>query len=243
VSYSQGFRSGAPQDELVGSVIGYYPPVKPDKLTNYEAGVKGTLWNQLLSYDVAVYYMKWQDIQQQVLVPFSLGYVYVQVNGNSASGHGADFSLKSHPFTGLTLGAEFSWNTMHFDSTVYSGGAILFPEGSRPNFSPEYTAGVSAQYGFPLGGGGFRGVISASGNYVSPLNTTFVDKGLLQGNSQVLTYGTFAIETPDHWTVGLFVKNANDWNGRQVSYGTFDLLSPREQPRTYGLQFDYHLRK
>src|SRR5579863_404945 len=112
---------------------------------------------RLLSYDVAIYYMKWNDIQQEVNVPIpgTPGYyVYAQVNGSSASGQGADVSVTSEPTKGLTLGADFSWNTLHFDSPVYSGGTVLFPEGSRPNYSPKYTAGLSAQYAFPLGASG-----------------------------------------------------------------------------------------
>ena len=246
VSYSQGFRSGIPQDELVGSVVGYFPALQPDKLTNYEVGVKGNLWDQQVSYDAAVYYLTWHDIQQSlyVIIPNTNGEsVQVLVNGGSASGEGAEFSLKTRPFSGLTLGTNFSWNNVHFNSTIISGRTVLFYEGARANGSPEYTAGMSAQYGFPLGGTGLTGAFSASGNYIAALNTTTLGLGANPGNSLVLTQGNFSIQFPTHWTVTLFVDNANNYHGTQAPVGPpHGGWDARLRPRTYGVRFDYHLR-
>jgi iron complex outermembrane receptor protein len=243
VSYSQGFRSGIPQDELIGAVVQNLPPLEPDRLTNYEVGAKGAVLNQLLTYDVAVFYLKWRDIQQQLLVPIPGAPgtdVYALTNGGTASGHGAEFSLKTQPLDGLLLGASFSWNTLHFDRTIFSGGAVLFPEGARPNDSPKYTAGVSAQYGFPLGGAGTKGVLSASGNYVSALNT-YTPTGAFNGNSLLLTRGAFTVQFPTHLAVALFVDNANNWQGTQEP-AFIPQWDTRLRPRTYGVRFDYHLR-
>jgi iron complex outermembrane recepter protein len=243
VSFSQGFRSGVPQDELVGSVIPNFAPLKPDKLTNYEMGAKGTLWDGWVSYDAAVFYMKWRDIQQSIAVlDSSNNDVAVLVNGGSASGEGTEFSLKTRPFGGLSLGGNFSWNDLHFNSTTYSGGAVLFYEGSRPNDSPEYTGGLSAHYGFPLGGTGAKGAFSVSGNYISPLNTTFLGSGAKGGNSLLLTQGDFSVQFPSHWTVALFVDNANNYHGTQEPYPGVPQWDTRLRPRTYGVRFDYHLR-
>jgi len=244
VSYSQGFRSGVPQDELIGAVVPDFPALKPDKLSNYEVGIKGTLWDQRLAYDAAVFYMRWQDIQQEVGVPFNGLDIFALVNGGDASGQGAEFSLTARPVQSLTFTADFGWNNLHFDSTVLSSGAILFPEGSRPNFSPEYTAGLSARYTFLLGSSGLRGALSASGNFNSPMSTTYLSVGEVQANSLVAARGSFTIEFPEHWDVALWVENANNWNGSQ-----FPLFNPkfafddaRIRPRTYGVRFDYHLR-
>lgn len=245
LSYSQGFRSGVPQDELVGSIIPDFAPLRPDKLTNYEVGVKGDIWGQLLSYDAALFYMKWDSIQQQVYVRDPIaGYVYVLINGNSASGEGAELSLKSRPVDGLIFSADLGWNNLHFDSSVYSAGALLFPEGSRPNYSPEYTGGLAAQYLFPIAAG-YKGLFSISGNYTSALNTTYVTQlanGNLKANSLLLTRARLGVEFPDHWTAALFVDNALNYNGSQIPYPGVPDWSARARPRTYGLQVDYHLR-
>jgi iron complex outermembrane recepter protein len=251
-SFSQGFRSGTPQDELVAAVVPNFPALKPDKLTSYEVGGKGALWDQRVSYEADVFYMDWKEIQQELNVPDPLvpgSTVAALVNGAKASGEGAEFDVTTRPVSGLTVSVNFGWNNLHFDSTVYSGGTILFPEGARPNDSPEYTAGVSAKYAVPLGGG-LRGVFSASGNYISPLNT-FGLNALNTGpnasqiaNSLLLTRGTFDLEFPQHWTVGLFVDNANNWNGTQGGGypGRIPQFEPRIRPRTCGVRFDYHFQ-
>jgi iron complex outermembrane receptor protein len=248
VSYSQGFRSGLPQSARTLQLAPDFAAAKPDKLTNYEIGVKGSLWNQAVSYDAAVFYIDWRDIQQSlsILLPGGFGYATVLTNGQSAGGAGAEFSLSLRPIDGLALTADFGWNNLHFEHTVYSGGSVLFPEGSRPNFSPEYTGGLSAKYSFALGAGGVQGAISVSGNYISPLNTTYVNAtpSTEEGNSLLLTRARIGIETPDHWSVGLFVNNASNWNGSQVPHNGApnNQWDPRVQPRTYGVSFDYHLR-
>ncbi len=242
-SYSQGFRSGMPQDELVGARIQNFPALQPDKLTNYEAGMKGTLWDRLLSYDVAVYYIKWRNIQQQLQVPASsTENIYVIVNGGSASGEGAEFSVAAHPVDGLSIGVNFGWNNLHFNSTTYSGGDVLFAEGARPNDSPAYTAGLSADYVFPLGIGAAKGIVSLSGNYISPLNTTTIGDGAIGGNSLVLSQARAGVQFPEHWTIALFVDNANNYHGTQEPVDGVPQWDTRIRPRTYGVRFDYHLR-
>src|SRR5262249_19324479 len=63
-SYSQGFRSGWNQDPAVFTVYPQFPSVKPDTLDAYEVGTKGDLFGHRVSFDAAVYYINWRDIQQ-----------------------------------------------------------------------------------------------------------------------------------------------------------------------------------
>jgi len=104
-SYSQGFRSGFPQSELVQLVAPDFIPVKPDKLTNYEIGSKGNLFDNRVTFDAAIYYMKWKDIQQTlgIPVPGSTAYIVANVNGQSASGVGVDFASHTGPSMGYSL--------------------------------------------------------------------------------------------------------------------------------------------
>jgi iron complex outermembrane recepter protein len=250
ISYSQGFRSGELQNELVGVLVPNFPAARPDKLTNYEVGAKGDFFDGRVSYDADVFYMRWQDVQQQldVAIPPAEGGgdAIVVVNAGSASGEGVEFSVKARVVDGLTLGADLGWNNLHFDSTIFSGGAVLSPEGTRPDQSPEYTGGVSAQYTFPLGVGGLKGSFSASGNYTSPLITNYLTGGQVEANSLLLTRGAFTVEFPSHWTASLFVDNANNYSGTQVANSIQtpggQQFDPRLRPRTYGIKFDYHLR-
>ena len=137
-SYSEGFRSGFNQNPNVIRVAPDLGPVDADTLTNYELGIKGDVLAGRLSYDAALYYMDWQDVQQVLTVDVDGAPVTAVVNGESASGLGFDFGLTSEPVAGLELGLSFSWNNLEMDSTVRSfpagappDGVILFDKGER----------------------------------------------------------------------------------------------------------------
>src|SRR5262249_33130176 len=136
-SYSQGFRSGFPQQTLVYTTAPEFPAVKPDKLHNYEVGGKGSLFDGLMTFDAALYYMKWDDIQQNLstFIPGisssgpTTSRIAVTVNGVSASGVGTDLSVAFHPATGLSLGLNFSWNDLSENEDVTT--AVAGPNGSQ----------------------------------------------------------------------------------------------------------------
>ena len=237
-SYSQGFRSGVPQDELVGSA---YPPLKPDRLHNYEVGAKGSLFDGKLVYEADAFYTRWIDIQQSIDVPINNINVLVLTNAGDASGEGVEFSVTGRPISPLSITATFGWNNLHFTETILSGGAVVFPEGSRPNISPEYTGGLAAKYSIPLGASGNKFVISAAGNYISPLNTTYLTAGTVESNSYLVTRASLGLETRDHWVVNLFVDNANNYNGSQQPNPFLPQWDTRIQPRTFGVQLNYRL--
>jgi iron complex outermembrane recepter protein len=248
-SYSEGFRSGFPQSELVQVVDTSFAPVKPDKLHNYEVGGKGTALDGRLIFDAAVYYMKWNDIQQTlgIPVPGSTAYIVANVNGQSASGMGVDFAVTARPVQGLSLGLSFSWNGLAQDSAVYSGGALLFPSGSRIDSSPEYTAGATAQYRFPISSSGWTGELEALGRYTSVQTSTHTSAGAdvppVVVNSDAITTArvAFSVMAPTHWRVMAYCDNVGNNRGVPLAFPT-PYTSISSRPRTVGLQLDYSYR-
>jgi iron complex outermembrane receptor protein len=244
-SYSEGFRSGFPQDPLVVQIAPGIPAVKPDKLHNYEIGGKGDFFENRISFDTALYYIRWNDIQQQLLVPYAGLHTTALVNAQSASGVGLDFAVTTRPLAGLELGVSIGWNNLSFDNDVYSGGLPLFRKGDRPNYSSEYTGDARVDYNFPVGGSGIKGRFSASANYSSKQAlhglagaTTFIDSG----DALLIARLGFSIISPDRWTSTAFVDNVNNTYAGSAPL-TFPLpeLRSRVRPRTVGVQFDYHL--
>ena len=248
-SYSQGFRSGFPQSELVQLVAPDFIPVKPDKLTNYEIGGKGNLFDNKVTFDVALYYMKWKDIQQTlgIPVPGSTAFIVASVNGQSASGVGVDFAVTYRPIQGLQLGLNFSWNGLSEDSTVLSSGQLLFPSGSRIDDSPAYTAGALASYDFPFGSTGWSGELAATARYTSLQTTTSVSSGsglppvVVESNSITTARTSFTFIAPSHWRVMLYSDNVGNNRGVPLASQT-PFASISQQPRTSGIQLDYHYK-
>jgi outer membrane receptor protein involved in Fe transport len=242
-SYAQGFRSGLFQVPTV-AVLGY-PTVKPDTLNNYELGAKAGVLDGRIVFDAAVYYMDWRDVQRQVGVTFdNVGFTGL-INGTSASGVGVDFGLTARVMDGLELGAYISWNNLTSDGTVYSSGIPLFNKGDRLDNSPEYTAGASGDYIFPVGDAGLKGRLSASVNYTSKqtvrdLNGDGTGVEVDDGAPMLLSRASFALEAPRGWSASLYVENlGNETRSPLPSTGNPG-ASIQIRPRTYGLQLEYH---
>jgi outer membrane receptor protein involved in Fe transport len=245
-SYAQGFRSGFPPTDAVLVLNPDFPAVKPDRLHNYEIGSKGRLFGSTFSYDAAVYYIKWDDIQQQIGVPFTgsgqLAFFPAQVNGESASGMGVDLSITLQPSTGLSLSAFVGWNDLQMDGQIFSNGALLFDEGDRLNGSPEYTAGASVAYTFPMGASGYEGTIDVSGNYTSEQSYRGIGfPGVSEGDQIQTARAAFTIGSPHQWSLMAFVDNLTNEQGTptETFVGVVD-WSARLRPRTIGLQIEYN---
>ena len=246
-SYSQGFRSGFGQQPVILEAAPGYPPVRPDKLNNYEIGSKGALWDGRLSFDAAVYYVKWNDVQQSLSVLYEGATFSAFVNAGSASGAGAEFAVTARLLEGLEVSVNSSWNDLKFDSDVTSADGLLFAKGQRLNRSPEYTAGASVRYTFALGSGGYTGNLAASGNYTSQMSAPpqiGVANGMVfEGSDLVLARVSATVKAPAHWSATAFVDNINNYKRSPLpEFPGIEEWNERVRPRTYGLQFEYHLR-
>lgn len=252
VSYSEGFRSGWPQQPSVVLSAPEIPVVKPDFLRNYELGTKHDLFGHRMSVDTAVYYIQWKDIQQGVGVFVDRGNFYqtAGINGNSASGAGADFSAIVRPLDRLELSAYFSWNDLKFDNPVISFESVLYAKGSRVALSPLYTGGASAAYTFPLHWPGVTGQVGGSYNYISALPENEF-KNFLDGTRLVYpkiqdplktARAYVALDTSKHWNATLYVDNLTNYYGSQRSSDSPPDWSTRPRPRTIGIQLDYRFK-
>ena len=240
-TYGQGFRSGFPQDYLTQAK---FPAAAPDKLTNYELGIKGELFDHKFAYTAAGYYIRWTGVQQGISVQANDNVTWaVVLNGKSASGPGAEFAFTARPITGLELTSAFSWNDLTYDRTIYSGGTPIFYAGNRLNLSPEFTANFSTTYAFAMGGSGLKGEVSASENYTSVLYSVYVlPSGPSNGasNSVLIPRARFSVLTPEHLNITLYADNFSNYYGALVNNGP--AFEARPTPRTIGLKVEYHYR-
>jgi len=244
-SYSQGFRSGFAQNANVFVAAPGIPAVRPDKLSNYEVGAKGSLWEHVVYFDAAVYYMDWKDIQQTLLVQLPNNVqTSAVVNGKAASGVGFDYGLTVRPAAGLSIRGSVGWNDLSLDSDVLSGGVVLFHKGDRPNESARTTTSLSAQYEFGIGSTGYKAALSATGTYHTELASRTISAGHLVTASSDDIFDSqleLAVKSPEHWTTTLFASNVtNRFDITDTTPASATLATVRQRPRVVGLQFEYH---
>jgi iron complex outermembrane receptor protein len=241
-SYSEGFRSGFNQNANVIRTAPEFPPVKADTLNNYELGAKGVLAAGRFTYDVAVYYMDWRDVQQTLSVLVGGIPTTALVNGESASGFGGEFAIMGNT-DAFDFGLNFGWNELEADSALTTAVLPLYVAGERLNYSPEYTAGALVGYRFAMGAG-YKARWVASGTYVSSQTyrnildlslPVFVD----EGESELIARTSLAIESPHGWTAVAFIDNVNDENAAGPGLFGVPEWVQRSRPRTYGVQLEF----
>lgn len=265
-TYSVGFRSGLEQSPLVLANDPQFPPARPDKLKNYEIGAKGRLWNNLVTYDVSLFYIKWDDIQQNgelqyCTTPTTCAPLGGTVNGVSASGTGFDIALGFHPARWPNFGFNIDQNDLTNDANVYPNGVGVGPnngaaylKGDRTPFSPEWTGNVYVNYPWSLNEK-LDAKAQISGSYRS---SELLITGALQSNtgihysqcnngnycytsdSPMIVNASFELATHHNLTLELYVENLNNWSGLTIPAPTANTAF-RVRPRTFGLQLEAKL--
>jgi len=103
---STGFRSGG-----LNAVSEPFEPIPkayaPDSLTNFEAGIKGRLFNNTIEYQLDGYFIRWDNIQVQETTA-DAAFVYL---GNAGRAHvkGVEFELTARPIEYLTAALTGSY--------------------------------------------------------------------------------------------------------------------------------------
>jgi iron complex outermembrane receptor protein len=248
-SFSEGFRSGFSQSAQLASLG--YRPVGPDELKNYELGTKGSLFDQRVSYDFAVYYQKWLNVQTSQGIIFNALPYAAFINGTSASGVGVDVGLTARPLQNLSVSIGYSWNRLSQDANVYSGAAgtpnagnVAYYKGDRLPNAPGRTGSASVEYSIPFGGTGVVARLSAGASYISPSSENSAGIGVVPNTfyneSMLDVRGGLTIDVRQRWSAKLYIDNATNYQGtpaRSIYIPTWDA---RVRPRTLGLQLAYH---
>jgi outer membrane receptor protein involved in Fe transport len=261
-SYSVGFRSGLEQSPFVLVTAPQFPPARPDKLKNYEVGAKGVLFDNLVTYDVSVFYMKWVDVQQNgelqyCTTPTTCAPLGGTVNGVSASGTGFDFGLALHPVRGWNVGFNIDENDLTNDAAVYPNGIGVGPnngavylKGDRTPFSAKWTAKAYTDYSWPLSetldakaqlSGDYRSsqLLILAYNSVGGINYQPCNNGsyCYTSDSPRLVNARFELANHHNQSLSFYATNLTNWNGLMIPAASANTTF-RTRPRTFGLQFE-----
>ncbi|WP_327755050.1 TonB-dependent receptor [Sphingobium sp. SJ10-10] len=242
-SYSQGFRSGLNQGPLALVAAPGLPPAKADTVHNYEVGTKGSLLGGLATFETALFYIKWVNVQQLGQILYNGAYTPATVNGPSASGFGADLSLTLHPATGFQIGGGLSYSGLTLDKNIEAGTLVLYRKGDRTANSPEWTGNAFANYTFPISDS-LDGRLNLSATYrsdvalrISQDNGQGVGVGVYRSGKPMIVNASFELATHTNKTFSIYVQNLTNWDGT-MSAPAVPTLAFRPRPRNIGIQFE-----
>ena len=175
---SSGYRPGGPNpalppaDTSVGSLdTPGSPPASygADTTINYEIGTKGSVFGNVLFFDLSAFYINWSNIQVIATYRRALTGYMVTINGGDATSKGIEWNVNVRPTHGLSLGILGSYNEAKLKGGIPQIGGSA---GTQLPFVPKWTTTITADYEFPIGndltatfGGAYSHIGSRFSNY------------------------------------------------------------------------------
>ena len=147
--YARGFRAGG--QNIRGSTFAEtFASFDPEKVTEYEIGLKSQWLDRLLTFNAAMYYNEYSDVQRTILLNTG-GISTAVTNAAKANLYGFETELRLHATDQLTLSGSVGYNHAKYQSfTDFTG------DRSGEDWpTPELTYALSARYEQPTDFGSY----------------------------------------------------------------------------------------
>jgi outer membrane receptor protein involved in Fe transport len=213
-TWSQGFRHGGanalPPDGTPQSDPRAPFTFRPDRSTNYEVGLKGTIPNAPFRYSLAAFYIRWRDFQFDSFT--STGFTFVG-NGNQASSRGVELELNGDLGEHWSYSASYSYVDAKLDkpfSVVTTGNA-----GDSMPGVPSNSASVGLNYLQPLPAD-YKLTVHLDGSYRDSAHSDFNASAadFFPVKSFSVWNAAAILAASSRWEVRLFADNLFSEKGR-----------------------------
>ena len=241
VTYAKGFKSG-------GFDAGTAPALQvgfaPEKLTDYEGGIKTTLFDRRLRLNVSGFLYDYTDLQVQVVQGLSI----ITTNADSARVYGAELEFTALVTDAFTIEGNASWlharyrNYFGTDPALPNAVAFFDFKGNRLSNAPDFQAFLAASYRWDLPSGNL--VLRAEGEYsskfyFSPANLDLISQPSYGKANAFVTYNSNA-----GWHATAFVRNITNKDTLTSMTTVSPLFGTPVQgsfspPRTFGATLGY----
>jgi iron complex outermembrane recepter protein len=217
--------------------------LKPERPTNFEVGIKQSLFHNKLYVDADVFYTDVKNYQAQSVTPGPSGLVNTNVSVPSIKTKGVEWEVFGHPFQGTTINLSGIYNDAKYpngflgsDGGDLSGQQIAYAPKFKMSVSAEQEVPLSARYALVIGGDATirssqRMYMSADPEYIVPSTTLYNARISLKSNA--------------NWTLSLFGRNLGNKVYPTQLYptaafaagGLWQVIDGNSR-RTVGLQFE-----
>ncbi len=246
--FSRGYKSGGWNVDFSTRTAAPAPTIqslrfRPEKLSNYEMGLKGDFLDRRLRTNLSAYIMKYDNLQVTQFFGFNGGAVTSNAASATIKGVEGDFSLAIA--RDFTIGGNLGYNDARYDRYPGASSDGADADGNRLD-GPKWTAEGNADYGLVIGAFGrldFWGEVSYRGSgFTEPLN---LERLKLPGRTIVNASITLT-PAAHRWTASLWAHNLLDKtyltslaNDTFAFRGTTDEIGVYAEPRTWGITLGY----
>ena len=243
---SQGYRPGGVNQTL--GLPSYATTYNSDELWNYEIGLKTSLFDRKVTFNIDAFQMDWSNVQ--ISASYQGAFGFITNTPSSTRIRGVELDTAYYPIDGLALRASGSYTSAKLQGNVtlpdginlctgsppYVGCAVLTGigrEGDKVPYSPEWTGQGSADYTQQLGNDlelYYHGNISYRSSAWTVYNRTAAN--VTEEGNKLPGFATvglrFGIQKGDSWGIYAFANNLFDVIGavNKSSSATSSTLSP-----------------
>ena len=191
--YSTGFRGGgfSPRPANQFQIVSF----GPEKLKNYEIGIKSELFDRRLRLNVSGFYMRYSDQQQTSPQSDVLGQVWFRtVNGGESRMWGIEGEFQARPTEAFSIDGSIGYLNYRRTDAKSTNLCIEFADGSScyPTRTPRINGALGAQYEIPAFGG----------SLVPRLDMTYQSKIYFTTFTNLSAVGAAVVVPPPLPTVG-----------------------------------------
>ncbi len=240
-TYSVGYRSGG-FNGRVDSIETATTPYDQETVDNFEVGFKTEWAGGAMQFNGALFYMDYDDKQEELQLPSSTsgtGQVTLVTNASTATMKGIELDLLYYPTEALSLRANLGLLDAEYDDFEFVG-ASGFVDLSGLDFrrAPDVTAALSGRYDWQMGQG--QAWAFVGWHFIGKHEVDFANKPELGNDSQHLINASLNYEI-NQVKLSLFGHNLADEDGYGIGFDVAGLWSyaATRPPRTYGLEVSY----
>ncbi|MBY6188956.1 TonB-dependent receptor [Microbulbifer agarilyticus] len=248
---SQGFRRGGVNgfknlgDQQVADSTQNY---SPDSVDNFELGLKGTFFDDVLYVETNVYQIAWENTQTYYSQSINFFPLNGTANGPAAESRGFDFSSRLKLTDNINLKYATATTEAKWAETkevcLYTDGSSCrtWEKGGLLGGAPEWRHNLGADFFYDLSNG-LNLSANVRGSYTSEIQSNRADSPDEEPpryDSYTLYSANLAL-SGDDWTAGLWARNLTNERA-EVSYQSEHYVGERKiytAPRTIGLNVSY----
>jgi iron complex outermembrane recepter protein len=250
ISDNLGFKSGAYNANLFTN-----PPVLPEVLYAYEAGIKSEFWDHRIRLNVAYFYYDYTNVQvRSTAPPAPPGNAFLE-NVASEHIHGFDGDFVIAPIADFNINGGFEimddryynypGTTCSIAGTKIEDGETVGAVHSVPcnlaGYRIQYSPPISANIGFTYKvDATFAGLSFNVNDHYSSRYPLAPDNSISEPAKNLVDASVKATAPNKHYDLQLYVRNLTNqytYVGGLASNSFSVIPGP---PRTYGLTFGYH---
>ena len=242
-TYSKGYRSGG-FNGRVNSVIEAREAFDPETVDNYELGIKSEWLDNRLRVNANIFFMEYEDKQEELQLPDSsgTGQKTVVTNASSATIQGIEFDVQAYVSDRLSLRANLGYLDTEYDNFQYTAldGTVVDLSSLEFRRAPDVTGTLDATYEWDMAGG--TAWVRGSYHYIGGHFTNVTNSPELENDGQSLVDASVNYAMSNGLTLSLFGRNLTDEDGYSHGYDVAGLWSYAavRAPRTYGVELVYN---